>query len=156
MVRALDISTTAAAAVNVEHFTPLIGMEIQEDRAMKNTCAVSSTQKHSAPREQPASSITIAIDTITFIKALYPRLGEDDATIERYRVTIGLLPPIVAARRDVLVDGFHRWQPSVSAHRASFLLSGQPHHHSTSCISSPNRTGTDHSVQPWRHCEPQA
>jgi len=71
---------------------------------MKNMCAVSSTRKHSALREQAASTITIATDSTTFVKALYPRLREDDATIERYRVTIGLLPPIVAARRYVLVD----------------------------------------------------
>jgi transposase len=58
----------------------------------------------------PASTITIATDRITFIKALYPRLREDDAIIERYRAAIDRLPPIVIARGHVLVDGFHPWQ----------------------------------------------
>ena len=48
--------------------------------------------------------------SVTFVKALYPRLREDDATIERYRAAIDLLPPIVVARGHVLVDGYHRWQ----------------------------------------------
>lgn len=55
----------------------------------------------------------IPIDDVRFVKELYPRLREDDAAIERYRASIELLPPIVVARGDVLVDGFHRWQ----AHR---------------------------------------
>lgn len=56
---------------------------------------------------------TIPIESVRFVKELYPRLREDDAAIERYRAAIDLLPPIVVARDGVLVDGFHRWQ----AHR---------------------------------------
>jgi transposase len=83
------------------------------EQVMKKTCADSYARKHSATRQQPASTITIAIDSITFVKALYPRLREDAATIERYRAAIDLLPPIVVARTHVLVDGLHRLQ----AHR---------------------------------------
>jgi hypothetical protein len=64
----------------------------------------------STARQQPASTITISIDSIVFVKALYPRLREDDAAIERYRAAIDFLPPIVIARGRVLVDGFHRLQ----------------------------------------------
>ena len=60
--------------------------------------------------EPPASTITLPINRVTFVKALYPRLREDDANIERLRAAIDLLPPIVVARGHVLVDGFHRWQ----------------------------------------------
>ena len=56
---------------------------------------------------------SISIESIRFVKELYPRLREDDAAIERYRAGLGNLPPIVVARGGVLVDGFHRWQ----AHR---------------------------------------
>lgn len=53
---------------------------------------------------------TIPIETVKFIKELYPRLREDDSAIERYRAAIELLPPIVLARGHILVDGFHRWK----------------------------------------------
>jgi hypothetical protein len=52
---------------------------------------------------------TVPIGQIKFIKELYPRIREDDATIERYRAAIDLLPPITTACDGVLVDGFHRW-----------------------------------------------
>ncbi len=55
----------------------------------------------------------IPVNDVEFVKELYPRLREDDAAIERYRVALDRLPPIVVARGCVLVDGFHRWQ----AHR---------------------------------------
>jgi hypothetical protein len=55
----------------------------------------------------------IPVDSVRFVKELYPRLREDDAAIERYRDAVDQLPPIVVARDGVLVDGFHRWQ----AHR---------------------------------------
>lgn len=55
----------------------------------------------------------LPVDTVEFVKELYPRLREDDAAIERYRAALDRLPPIVVARGRVLVDGFHRWQ----AHR---------------------------------------
>lgn len=55
----------------------------------------------------------LSVEKIEFVKELYPRLREDDAAIERYRAALDRLPPIVVARKRVLVDGFHRWQ----AHR---------------------------------------
>lgn len=48
------------------------------------------------------------LETVTFVKELYPRLREDDATIERYRTALDQLPPIIIARDHILVDGFHR------------------------------------------------
>lgn len=57
--------------------------------------------------------VDIPVESIEFVKELYPRLREDDAAIERYRHAIDRLPPIKVARGRVLVDGFHRWQ----AHR---------------------------------------
>jgi hypothetical protein len=95
---------------------------------MKDTCAASSTRKHSAPREQPALTITVAIDSITFVKALYPPLREDGATIERYRTAIDLLPPIVIAREHVLVDGFHRLQ--------AYRREGRRANESSDCVTS--------------------
>jgi hypothetical protein len=59
------------------------------------------------------STFTISVGDVEFVKELYPRLREDDDAIERYRVALDRLPPIVVARGRVLVDGFHRWQ----AHR---------------------------------------
>lgn len=56
------------------------------------------------------TALLIPIDQVMFVKELYPRLREDDATIERYRASLDLLPPITVARERVLVDGFHRWQ----------------------------------------------
>lgn len=53
---------------------------------------------------------TIPVDSVRFVKELYPRLREDDAAIERYRDALDNLPPIVVARDNILVDGFHRWQ----------------------------------------------
>lgn len=52
----------------------------------------------------------VPIESIEFVKELYPRIREDDAAIERYREAIDRLPPIVIARGHILVDGFHRWQ----------------------------------------------
>jgi DNA modification methylase len=57
--------------------------------------------------------VELAVDDVEFVKELYPRLREDEAAIERYRAAVDRLPPIVVARRRVLVDGFHRLQ----AHR---------------------------------------
>jgi len=56
---------------------------------------------------------SVAVDSVQFVKELYPRLREDESAIERYRHAVDLLPPIVVARGRVLVDGFHRLQ----AHR---------------------------------------
>ena len=57
--------------------------------------------------------VRLPVESVEFVKELYPRLREDDAAIERYRHALDRLPPIVVARGRVLVDGFHRWQ----AHR---------------------------------------
>ncbi|HXW89367.1 MAG TPA: DNA methyltransferase [Terriglobales bacterium] len=61
-------------------------------------------------QEPPDSILTLPINKVVFVKALYPRLREDDGNIERLRAAVDLLPPIVVARGHVLVDGFHRWQ----------------------------------------------
>lgn len=60
-----------------------------------------------------AATVMIPVDSVRFVKELYPRLREDDAAIQRYRAALDRLPPIVTARDGLLVDGFHRWQ----AHR---------------------------------------
>lgn len=52
----------------------------------------------------------IPVDSVRFVKELYPRLRENDEAIERYRASLELLPPIVIAKDGVLVDGFHRLQ----------------------------------------------
>lgn len=57
---------------------------------------------------------TLPIESVRFVKELYPRLREDDAAVDRYRAAIDRLPPIVVARDGILVDGFHRWK----AHRS--------------------------------------
>jgi DNA-binding transcriptional regulator YdaS (Cro superfamily) len=67
----------------------------------------------SSHRQELTALPCLPIDSVRFVKELYPRLREDDAAIERYRAAVDLLPPITVARDGVLVDGFHRWQ----AHR---------------------------------------
>jgi hypothetical protein len=52
----------------------------------------------------------LPVDQVRFVKTLYPRLKPQDAVIEAYRASIGLHPPIVVARGNTLVDGYHRWQ----------------------------------------------
>jgi DNA methylase len=56
------------------------------------------------------TSMTLHLEVIEFVKELYPRLREDEATIERYRLALDRLPPITIARGCILVDGFHRLQ----------------------------------------------
>ena len=56
---------------------------------------------------------TIPIQSIRFVKELYPRIKPNDEAIERYRDALDKLPPIVIARNGVLVDGYHRWQAHV-------------------------------------------
>lgn len=58
-------------------------------------------------------STTMPIDQVRFIKELYPRLKPIDEVIERYRMALDLLPPVIVARDGVLVDGYHRWQAHV-------------------------------------------
>jgi ParB-like chromosome segregation protein Spo0J len=56
---------------------------------------------------------TIPIQSIRFVKELYPRIKPNDEAIERYRDSLEKLPPIIVARDGVLVDGYHRWQAHV-------------------------------------------
>lgn len=56
---------------------------------------------------------TIPIQSIRFVKELYPRIKPNDEAIERYRDALEKLPPIIVARDGVLVDGYHRWQAHV-------------------------------------------
>lgn len=63
----------------------------------------------------------VPVSSVRFVKELYPRLREDDATIERYRDSIELLPPIAIARDGLLVDGFHRWQAHIREHAAEIM-----------------------------------
>ena len=65
------------------------------------------------------TAFDLPVSDVEFVKELYPRLREDDDAIERYRVSVDRLPPIIVARGRVLVDGFHRWQ----AHRREGLES---------------------------------
>jgi hypothetical protein len=53
---------------------------------------------------------TMPCASIRWVQELYPRLKPDDEAIERYRLALDRLPPIVVARDGVLVDGYHRWQ----------------------------------------------
>lgn len=55
----------------------------------------------------------IPVEKVSFLKEFYIRFKPSDTTIEQYRASIGMFPPIVLARGHILVDGFHRWQ----AHR---------------------------------------
>jgi len=59
----------------------------------------------------------VPIESIRFVKELYPRLKPHDEVIQRYRNAIDNLPPIMVARDGVLVDGYHRWQAHVREER---------------------------------------
>jgi hypothetical protein len=59
------------------------------------------------------SATVLPIESVRFVKELYPRLKPHDDVIERYRDALAQLPPIVVARDGVLVDGYHRWQAHV-------------------------------------------
>lgn len=62
----------------------------------------------------PATPVaTISIQSVRFVKELYPRIKPNDEAIERYRDALDKLPPIIIARDGVLVDGYHRWQAHV-------------------------------------------
>jgi predicted XRE-type DNA-binding protein len=61
----------------------------------------------------PRQHHPIAVETVRFVKELYPRLKPHDDVVERYRDALDNLPPIVIARDGVLVDGYHRWQAHV-------------------------------------------
>lgn len=50
----------------------------------------------------------LKIDDIKYLKELYPRFEADNYTINQYRQSIEMLPPILVARNNVLVDGYHR------------------------------------------------
>ena len=53
---------------------------------------------------------TLPIGNIKYVEKLFPRMEHDEAAIERYRIAIEKLPPIVVARGGILVDGYHRWK----------------------------------------------
>ena len=59
----------------------------------------------------------VPIESIRFVKELYPRLKPHDEVIQRYRNAIDNLPPIMVARDGILVDGYHRWQAHVREER---------------------------------------
>jgi DNA methylase len=61
--------------------------------------------------------VAIPVDSVRYVKELYPRLNHDEAAIERYRDALDRVPPIKIARGGILVDGYHRWQ----AHRREDL-----------------------------------
>jgi hypothetical protein len=42
--------------------------------------------------ESDTRAVMLAIDDIRFVKELYPRLREDDATVERYQLGVGKNP----------------------------------------------------------------
>ena len=54
----------------------------------------------------------IKTSDVRFVAELYPRLKPDDEVVERYRLCISELPPIVLAN-GIIVDGYHRWQAYV-------------------------------------------
>jgi hypothetical protein len=59
------------------------------------------------------NTATMPVDSVRFVRELYPRLKPHDDVVERYRDALEQLPPIVVARDGVLVDGYHRWQAHV-------------------------------------------
>jgi hypothetical protein len=56
---------------------------------------------------------TIPVDQVKYVKEFQPRLDVDDGWVEQLRTALDRLPPIVVARGNVLVDGYHRWQAHV-------------------------------------------
>lgn len=50
----------------------------------------------------------IACDAVVFDRELYPRIEHSIEVIQRYRLNLDGLPPIVLNKEHVLVDGFHR------------------------------------------------
>ncbi len=57
-----------------------------------------------------SEEVLISVESVRFVKELYPRIRENDEAIERYRASLELLPAIIVARDGILVDGFHRLQ----------------------------------------------
>ena len=61
------------------------------------------------------AAATIPVESVQYIKEIYPRLSPSDETIDLYRASLDELPPITVAQSasagsNVLVDGYHRWQ----------------------------------------------
>jgi len=56
---------------------------------------------------------TLPIDQIRYVEEFQPRLQVDDGWIEQLRSALDKLPPVVVARGNILVDGYHRWQAHV-------------------------------------------
>ena len=50
----------------------------------------------------------VKVDEVKFVKELYPRFELDNYSVNQYRQSIDLLPPILISRSKILVDGYHR------------------------------------------------
>lgn len=50
----------------------------------------------------------IKVDDVKFVKELYPRFELDNYSVNQYRQSIDLLPPILISRSNTLIDGYHR------------------------------------------------
>ena len=89
------------------------GMPPDDEYSPFPALPIAPTQQEGSLMNQapaPTTGTSLPVESIVFVKELYPRLREDDSAIERYRAAIEKLPPITTARGHVLVDGFHRWQ----------------------------------------------
>jgi len=52
--------------------------------------------------------VKVKIDDIKFIKELYPRFELDNYSVNQYRQSVELLPPILISKNNILIDGYHR------------------------------------------------
>ena len=50
------------------------------------------------------------LDKVIFRQDLYPRFEPNQQMIERYALSIEMLPPIKINQDNILIDGFHRWK----------------------------------------------
>lgn len=52
--------------------------------------------------------IEVGVDDVVFKKELYPRFELNGETVNKYRLAINFLPPIIISKNKILVDGYHR------------------------------------------------
>lgn len=52
--------------------------------------------------------VEMNVEDVKFLKDYYPRQEFDNETVNRYRMNIGDLPPIIVTKDKILVDGYHR------------------------------------------------
>ena len=52
---------------------------------------------------------TMSVADVKFRTDLYPRIKPDPATVERYRSSLDMLPPIEVNQHGEIIDGWHRW-----------------------------------------------